>query len=191
MKTEDILKTIAIVNGYDRNIKFDKWRIQNIPGEWCYEFSAENGFGDIIHICEQYIGNAINKLIKEIFNNHQHIINNYVDVSASKFLDDKWRTERINNRNNVFDEISKFIKKTKPVNDWWKLNNPCIGCTLNKKDIYDPIHYHCKLNHTHQCEILNEALKEYDERMNISSDFMHKHLMATYNAALKSLTYHE
>lgn len=42
MKNEDILKTIAILCGYDRNMTFDKWRLEDSPGEWCYEMSAEN-----------------------------------------------------------------------------------------------------------------------------------------------------
>ena len=59
MKNEDILKTIAILSGYDRNITFDKWRLEDSPGEWCYEMTAENDKEEFISICEPGLAMAI------------------------------------------------------------------------------------------------------------------------------------
>ena len=61
MKNEDILKTIAILSGYDRNITFDKWRLEDSPGEWCYEMTAENDKEECISICEPGLAMAISK----------------------------------------------------------------------------------------------------------------------------------
>ena len=59
-------------------------------------------------------------------------------------------------------ENKEYIRKTKPASDWWKENNPCPKCEINKKDHWDDIHYNCELCHAQRCPILKEAQKKYD-----------------------------
>ena len=161
MKNEDILKTIAILSGYDRNITFDKWRLEDSPGEWCYEMTAENDKEECISICEPGLAMAISQLLEEIYGNCDTPVY-CIGETPKYFLDDNWRKEQLERQKRIDEENKEYIRKTKPASDWWKENNPCPKCEINKKDHWDDIHYNCELCHAQRCPILKEAHKKYD-----------------------------
>lgn len=162
MTGKDVLKLLLCSYGYDRNID-----IQMYHGEGgCigYEVNASNAEGDY------YLEENCEGLMFHIY-----CILDYMKENKVPYKHDWWSIpvkDIINDevRNNLlqkFDEHDECVKKSRVVNqplfDWLAQNNPCIGCTINKHDHWDDVHYNCELNHNNSCELLKKRDKDFEE----------------------------
>jgi len=152
MTTKDFITTLLCAYGYDRRIK-----IEYDKSYKAYFVEASNKDGH-----EIYISHAVS-LIDVIYQISNYMNDNciettlrYVDTPLKYILNENLRNEmvRLEEEQNQKDLIQ--WEKLKPIFKWRDENNPCLTCTINKKDHWDSIHYNCELHHSNSCKILLE-----------------------------------
>jgi len=152
MTTKDFITTLLCAYGYDRRIK-----IEYDKSYKAYFVEASNKDGQEIHISHAVsLIDVIYQISNYMNDNCIETTLRYVDTPLKYILNENLRNEmvRLEEEQNQKDLIQ--WEKLKPIFKWRDENNPCLTCTINKKDHWDSIHYNCELHHSNSCKILLE-----------------------------------
>lgn len=164
MTNKDVFKILLCSYGYDRNIKIETFYGGSLSIG--YDIHAENKEGD-----------EYDEIGCEGFMYHVYSILAYMQECGAKFKTDWWNCSPKyavddNLRKSIIGQWNKRDKEMEnnremlaPIFKWYKENNPCPNCSINKHDHWDDIHYNCELAHTHTCKILITYLDEYGTRL--------------------------
>jgi len=153
MTNKDVLKILLCSYGFDRNIKVETNKVPE--GLLEYYVYAENKDGYIYDEvnCESFMFNVCNilKFMKEYrFKPSPY----WTRFSAKDICNDSIRNNYIKDMDKNESDHQKWLIYYKPIEEWHKINNPCINCQINKKDHEDSIHYNCEMHHNHTCQLM-------------------------------------
>lgn len=161
MTTKGFITTLLCAYGYDRRIKIEYDKFYK-----AYFIEASNKDGH--EICISHAVSLIDVISQITYCMNENCVSvnwRYVDTPLKYIINDNLRNEMIRLEDEQNQEDLIQAEKLKPIFKWRDENNPCITCTINKKDHWDSIHYNCELHHFHSCKILLEFEEIYKNKI--------------------------